>query len=354
MRSAALILLLTFCLLAACAPAQAPQAASSAGNGAGLVVDVSGDAALKRQGWQDYAPIAFGAAVHRGDLIRLAGASRAVVACADLNLAELSGGVKRFPCSAEARTPIVFEGALVSPTRGDQGLADYPLVLAPRKTRLLNDRPLLQWAPVAGATAYTVTIQGASWQTIVSGATELLYPADAPALEPGKSYRLVIEAGGRSSSEETGPDLGFTILPASEAQQIRADESRARGLPLSDAAARLLVANLYAAHQLYSEALQTLGAPAIPETPALARLEGDLSLSVGLIRSAEAAYLQALEKSTSAGDLEGQALAGRALGQVYRLIGNAEEANLYYQRARSLYDQLGDKQAVVEIDTALK
>ncbi len=88
---------------------------------AALIVDVTGDAALKRQGWQDYAPAAFGAAVRRGDLVKVGGAGRAVVACSDLSLEELSGGVKGYPCPSAQETPLVFEGALVLPTRGRPG-----------------------------------------------------------------------------------------------------------------------------------------------------------------------------------------------------------------------------------------
>ena len=341
-------------LLAACSPSPAPQAATPGSAGAGLIVDVSGNAALKRQGWQDYAPATFGTAVRRGDLIRVEGASRAMVACADLNLAELTGGVKGFPCPSAGQAPIVFEGALVSPTRSDQGQGEYPVVISPRKTRLLNDRPLLQWTSVPGATSYRVRIEGTSWQTEVPVATELAYPSDAPALEPGKSYRLVVEAGERSSSEEAGPNLGFALLFPAEARQVRSDEARVRGLGLNEEATRLLVANLYGGHELYSEALQTLNTPAGAGKAALARLRGDLSLAVGLVRNAEGEYVEALDASGAEGDREGEALANRGLGKVYGLIGNPQEAKRYYQQARVLYEQLGDRQAVVEIDAAMK
>lgn len=358
LRSLAIVVA-TFLLFGCAAPASPPAPSGAASGGtsgpaAGLIVDVSGDAALKRQSWQDYRPATFGSAVHRGDLIRATGSGRAVIACPDLNLAELSGKVEGYPCSTAATSPLVFEGALVSPTRGDQGAGDYPVVVSPRKTRLLNDRPLLQWTEVPGASSYKVSIEGTPWKTEVSGATQLAYPADAPALEPGKTYRLVVEAGGRSSSEEQGPGLGFSLLPEAEAQQVRADETRARGLGLSEQGTRLLVANLYAAHQLYAEALQALDSAPAAGSPALSRLEGDLAVTVGLLRRAETAYTGALQASTAAHDDEGQALANRGLGTVYKLLGNAEEATRYYGQARALYEQLGDRQAVGEIDAALK
>ncbi len=227
-------------------------------------------------------------------------------------------------------------------------------MVAPRKTRLLSGRPLLQWTAVPGATSYKVSIEGTTWQTEVAGATELAYPADAPALEPGKSYRLVVEAGGRSSREEAGPDLGFSLLAADEAQDVRAEEARVGALGLSDEATRLLVANLYAGRRLYAEALQRLGGAEAPTQPALARLAGDIALAVGLTREAETAYAGALEASTAAGDREGAALANRGLGRVYGAIGNTAEAKTFYQQARSLYEQLGDQKSVAEIDAATK
>jgi hypothetical protein len=359
MKRVSLTYLLALSLLSACAgssPALAPAQRSGTPNPAfaGLIVDVSGDAALKRQGWQDYAPAAFGAVVRRGDLVRVAGSSRAIVACSDLNLAELTGGVKGYPCITEAQSPLVFEGALVSPTRGDPGTGQYPVVVAPRKTRVLSDRPLLQWTAVPGATSYLVKVEGTPWQTEVSGVTELAYPVDAPALEPGKTYRLIVEAGGHSSREESVPGLGFSLLSAAEVQRVRADEARARSLGLGEEATRLLVANLYAGRQLYAEALQALASPGGSNQPALARLQGDLSLTVGLVRDAEAAYNDARQKSAASGDREGEALASRGLATVYGLIGNTVEATRYYQQARSLYEQLGDRQAVAEIDAAMK
>ncbi len=112
--------LVLLALLGGCGAA-APGPATAAPGNAGLIVAVSGDAALKRQGWRDFAPVAFGAVFRRGDLVRVGDGGRALVACADLNLAELTGGVKGNPCPAGGPAPLVFEGALVSPTRGGPG-----------------------------------------------------------------------------------------------------------------------------------------------------------------------------------------------------------------------------------------
>ncbi len=112
---------------------------------------MQGDAAVKRAGWRDYAPALFGAPLRRGDLLRLGSAGSATVACADLKLATVEGGVSGYPCQTAPRTPLVYEGTLLNPTRGDGGSGDAPLVISPRKTKLLNPRPVLRWQPVPGA-----------------------------------------------------------------------------------------------------------------------------------------------------------------------------------------------------------
>ena len=106
---------------------------------------------MKRAGWRDYAPALFGAPFRRGDLLRLGSAGRATVACADLKLATVEGAVSGYPCQTAPRTPLVYEGSLLNPTRGDNGNGDYPLVVSPRKTKLLNPRPMLRWQPLPGA-----------------------------------------------------------------------------------------------------------------------------------------------------------------------------------------------------------
>ena len=197
-----LLLVLLVLSLAACGGAGSTKVAPSTGNAAaggdqdGIIVTVQGDASIKRAGWQNYAPAFFGAPLRKGDLLRLAASARAVVACADLKLTELPAGVSGFPCETGAsQGALVYAGRLASPTRGEPSTGEYPVVVSPRKTKLLEPRPALRWTAVPGATAYRVSLQGTDWSTAIDGATETAYPADAPALKPGTAYRLVVEAG---------------------------------------------------------------------------------------------------------------------------------------------------------------
>lgn len=353
-RPALIALVFTIAALAGCGGGAAtPRGAGSPAGDleSGLIVQLQGDASLKRSGWRDYAPALFGTPFRKGDLLRVDASARATVACADLALAELGSGVNGFPCTATGAAPLVYSGGLAAATRGDPGTGEFPLVISPRKTKLLDPRPLLRWTPVAGAASYAVNLQGTSWSTVVEGATELAYPAGAPALQPGTAYRLVVEANGRSSNEEASAGLGFTLLGEAGARRVRDSEAKIRALGLPDASALLLLANQYANAGLVAEAIGLLEAAGEPAESALARLLGDLYLAVGLNREAETRYQGALALSAQLNDTEGQASAYASLGRIYDLLGNREEAGTHLEQAALLYEKLGDAQTAAEMRT---
>jgi hypothetical protein len=340
-------------LLGCGAPQPTPARPAGGATESGLIVGVQGDAAVKRAGWRDYAPALFGAPLRRGDLLRLGSAGSATVACADLKLATVEGGVSGYPCQTAPKTPLVYEGTLLSPTRGDGGSNDAPLVISPRKTKLLNPRPVLRWQPVPGAKTHKVSLQGANWATEVGGAYELPYPESAPVLQPGATYRLVVTAGDRSSSEEPGAGLGFSVIGAEEAKAVKEAEAKIRALGLTETGTALLIANVYATNGLYAEAIEGLERLRGTQEPAVLRLLGDLYISTGLNRLAEERYASALARSEALNDIEGQAQAQHALGRIYEALGNPAEARRHLSDALALYDRLGDTKQAVEAKAQL-
>jgi hypothetical protein len=280
--------------------------------------------------------------------------ARAVVACADLKLSELPAGVSGFPCkTGPEQSALVYAGRLAAPTRSEPGVGEYPVVVSPRKTRLLDPHPALRWTAVPGVTQYRVSLQGVDWSTTIDGSTETVYPPDAPALVPGTVYRLIVEAGERSPTGEPSVGLGFELLGAGEVEAVRAAEAKIRALGLSDAATRLLTANLYAVHGLYAEAITLLDPLAGSGEPAVPRLVGDLYLSIGLNRQAEESYLQALTLSQGVNDAEGQATAHATLGAIYESLGSGEEAVRHWQDAIAGYEQIGDQAKIAELRALL-
>jgi hypothetical protein len=87
----------------------------------------------------------------------------------------------------------------------------HPYIISPRRTLLLDDKPLIRWNAVPNATRYTVRLRepsGVIWQTEVKQ-VEVRY-SGTPVLQPGVGYALIVEADtGASSTEEGVPGWGF-------------------------------------------------------------------------------------------------------------------------------------------------
>lgn len=245
-------------------------------------------------------------------------------------------------------------------TMGNTFGADFPVALAPRSTKLLNGRPLLRWTSVPGVTSYKVTVRGeeGSWSTSVAAGTgsqtqEILYPQPcasgqtkdcAPALKAGESYKLIVEANGRSSEEEDLPNLGFTLLTAAEVQRVQGASAQLRQLPLGKQLKTKMLASLYANNGLNADAIATLeGDQSALKNPEAVRLLGSLYLTIGLTRNAEALYLSLLQPGLAEQDtLSGQAVTQQTLGEIYERLGNRSEAVKYYIRAVLIFQSLQD------------
>lgn len=328
-----------------------PPISVKSNGGLHLVIAVQGQLRVKRVRRSEFAPALFGTPLRYGDLLRLGPQSQATVICADLTLVTVRSGFSGVPCRSVARSVLVYGGSLVSPTRGDMsGL--IPIVLSPRRTKLLTTRPTLRWTPMAGVTTYTVSVRGpnVNWSADVSSRTEVVYPDDAPVLAPGATYKLIVVGGGRSSDEEGEAGLGFTLLKPHEVQAVREQESRIRELGLAKAPTQFLIALLYGSIGLNAEAIEELrDLSEILKQPAVVRLLADLYRDIGLNRQAEEAYLQALDLSQREDDVEGEALAQNALGLIYEALGNKGEAVRRLKMAMELYQKLGDARMVLEI-----
>jgi hypothetical protein len=228
--------------------------------------------------------------------------------------------------------------------------SSIPQIITPRHTRLRNPRPAIRWRAVPGVTVYTVSINGTAWRTEVRDTTELVYPDDAPPLEAGTVYKVVVVAGDRRSDEEQLPGQGFTILSAAEAQGVRAVEAKIRTLNLSDAATNLLLARLYAGTGLYAEAISQLeGLPKTARTVAIKRLLGDWYLRIGLGSQARQHY-QAVLDQVSEDDAETLAIVQYALARLALAEGDRAAAQRYVAAARANYERLGDQAALSEVE----
>ncbi len=354
--STAILVLLGYggCACGVPARAQASEEIGDSNDAMNLVVAVKGQLEVKRKGWSQFAPALFGTSLRRGDLLRLQGASsEAKVVCSGLTVHDVPGGVGGVPC-ARARPVLRYhDDSTISP-RGYESVS-FPMVISPRKTKLLNPRPTLSWTPIEGVTRYKVTVRGNDvvWSRDVDS-TKLVYPSTAPSLDSKNAYKLIVTANGRQSDEESVPGLGFRVVPPREASEIRNEEKRIRQLGLSPAATQFLIVHLYATHGLNAEAIEQL--EKLSKTlnePAAARLLGELYVAVGLCRQAEERYLLALELSQKSNDEEGQALAHKALGVIYESLGNREHVMQHFKSAVELFNRLGARETVTEIEAHL-
>jgi hypothetical protein len=315
-----------------------------------LIVQIDGQVKVKRQGWTAYAPVVFGTALHGGDLLNLSESSRAKVVCSDLTLHDVPTGIGGVPCSVSRVVLRRVDGTLINATRGWPSDGSFPVVLSPRKTKLITANPTLRWSPVKEATAYRVTVRGEGgkdrlgWSKMVTSLTAIVYPETAPRFEVGIDYKLIVETNDGRSSEEPGLGLGFSMLSSNEKKIVLQEQKQIEKWGLPDGPTQFLVAHLYADHGLYAEAIERL--EVISQTfkaAAVKRLLGDLYMDVGLARQAEAEYLNSLVLSKAENDDEGQMLLHKALAYIYeQIVGNKEAAALQFNATLDLAKKLGD------------
>ncbi len=296
-----------------------------------------------------------GMLVRRGHMLFLSPAARATVICGDGKKRELAPGAQGCPCTQPCTPEICgirYDGSTIGATRGpdtDTGL--FPVVISPRKTRLRNLRPTIRWTPITGAkekATYNVTLYGdrkVIWTKDVVSETRLTYPDKEPALAAGQTYKVVVTIDGQSSQQDHSPGLGFTTLTPDQARILAHRERMRKQMQLPEMQTRFLIANLFAARELYSEAIEELQ-DLYPTMKELAvRMLGDLYATIGLNREAEKWYLEALSL-TPANDLDERGLIGKNLAQVYENLGMFDRAMARLAEAKKAYRRLGNRAMV--------
>jgi hypothetical protein len=318
-----------------------------------FVVVIEGNVTLKRERWRQFRPLLFGTSLRRGDLLERRGEGRITIACDDMTLVSVAEGVSPVTCAA-ATTTTSYKGSRIAVTRGD-GVAEmeqFPRVLAPRMTQIRESRPVLRWSSIPNANKYTVAVRGDSktWTTDVSDVTEIRYPPTAPPLIVGSSYRLSVTAAGRTSDEEIGPRLGFTLMRPEAIEPINRRERQIRELGLDSLPTSYLLAQYLRNQELHAEAiarLEELG-ESVAE-PAVTRLLGDELMAVGLLERAKTQFLRSLNLSMGVGDDEGIAISNERLAQLAEVVGASDQASDYAEAAILRYSSLGENRAVQEL-----
>jgi hypothetical protein len=342
-------LLLCALLTGACGSSTQPQPTiaptPASGNGVHTLILEGGKVMVKRNGWTRSSPGRFGMLLRSGDLLEISDSVKGLVVCADLSIGQLAAGFGGVPCP-EAPPQIYVEDSRVMPARSGQQSTPLQLV-SPRSTRLLSIRPTIRWSAPPELDMFTVTVNGPGvmWSMTTSNTTSLAYPADQPALRPGKEYLIEVKSGDQSTEDERDDGRGFTLLVGAERMSAEAAITHVTGLKLDQAATRIVMTRILLSKQLYADAFdQLLALPDAQTELEVLLLKGDIYLATGLARLAEEQYAAARAQAVIQADLEAQARAELMLGRVYQeALGNPDEAKKQLQDAQEHYRTLGDQ-----------
>lgn len=230
------------CLAVACFAAS-PAPATTGRLPLAFIAEVSGRVDVARPSAKSPERGTLGLALQRGDKVQVASGGSATLLFNDGNLVALSEK-SSITVGAQAQKARVSESNQVmasvfksvsegvvggtsekglvalAPVRG--GPAKTEIILAPRQTEIMDDRPTFRWRKVAGAVRYRVVVSGDAgelWHGETSD-TSLGYPEDVTPLPRGVDLLWKVHA-----SDDRGPrqdeENGFRIKPAEESQSIR-------------------------------------------------------------------------------------------------------------------------------------
>jgi hypothetical protein len=165
-----------------------------------------------------------------------------------------------------------LRGEPPAPGAGSAGFAP----LSPVATVVREDRPMLRWLPLAGASTYRVVITDAAYHSVASSgpiAATSWQPGDA--LARGALYcwevRAAVPGGEVTAPALPAPEARFRVLPAAGLAPLAAESAAARG-------SHLALAVVYARQGLVEDAAREVEAVAAanPGQPSVERLRSSL------------------------------------------------------------------------------
>ncbi|MEG4031488.1 MULTISPECIES: hypothetical protein [unclassified Microcoleus] len=332
----------------------------------GLIIHTTGEVAIERQNGRIVRPTS-GTPIYPGDKLRTAQNAQLTIQCADLGIKSIAPGENQlnscFLAKEEPKSDCSRD-LIKCPDRGDGKItwnsAPIPYIISPRRTKLLDSKPILRWNPVAGATSYKLSLRenGAklNWEMTVNG-TEAVYPGE-PALKPGASYKLIVEANtGASSESAVGEgDIEFSLLDESEVERVKSEVGAIDKQVPNENAKKLAISTIYLNTNLIAEArevLEKLQETGV-ETPPIYRTLGDLYLEkLELVPQAEVYYSKVIN-TAKPDDIEELTAARYGLGQVHSAMRNNLEAMKYLRMAKDGFQTLGDLPMAEKVEKQLR
>ncbi|MEG4577779.1 hypothetical protein QUA56_34720 [Microcoleus sp. N3A4] len=332
----------------------------------GQILNISGEVQLQRQDGRNIRPTA-GTPIYPGDKLQTAQNGQITIQCADLGIKLIKAGENQLNSCllvSDTSQSECNRNLIRCPDRGDGKIAwnsaPIPYIISPRRTKLLDSKPILRWNPVAGATSYKLSLRenGAklNWEMTVSG-TEAVYPGE-PALKPGVKYRLIVEANtGVSSESAVGEgDIEFGLLDEKQVEAVKDAVGAIDKQVPNENAKKLAISSVYLNTNLIAEAreiLEDLQQTGV-ETPPIYRTLGDLYLEkLQLVPQAEVYYSKVIN-TAKPDDIEELTAARYGLGQVHSAMRNNLEAMKYLRMAKDGYTTLGDLPMAQKVEKQLR
>jgi tetratricopeptide (TPR) repeat protein len=253
---------------------------------------------------------------------------------------------------------------------GDYG--NIPIIVNPRNTNLLESMPTVQWIEVPGAIEYVLELSGpTSFAPVTLKAESLACFADERTtpyrlcasewgtewqLAAGRRYFLTVSARlGIASPLRRSQRSSLRILDTATATQLQGEISAIKARQLDPVTVDLLLAGLYAEHEVYAQAIPHFERVlAVQPAPVLAVTVGDAYRAIDLQRFAALAYRQALDGlDPGKDDPAVRAAAEFGLGMVeYRRMQFAL-AEPHFVKAVELYHQVAAQEELAAAQTAL-
>jgi hypothetical protein len=137
---------------------------------------------------------------------------------------------------------------------GSRGGGAGAELYAPSLGVTFSTQPVFYWQPKGtGTTSFRLYDDGDNelYETDVTGKTSLIYPADAPELKPGTTYRWSVETKGVGALDPPSPTR-FKVVAGGDRQKIQEELAGIRGNGKSD---RVKRAEIFADNGLWYDAV---------------------------------------------------------------------------------------------------
>lgn len=231
------------------------------------------------------------------------------------------------PCDSQNKN-----GCVADPPRGSIANPNTSYIISPSDTALLGDKPSISWHGLPDATSYTIRLteiagRGLLWQRTIdrppNGSWDEIrmpYPNDAPPLQPGKEYKLIVQARFRSIEKRIEPgEAKFRMLNQEELQSVRekVEQIEKLNLPKEDKALQHLY-NIYLEQNLVAETKEMLESLVAEGTqnPKIFRFLGNLYQQQGLLDLSRIRYERAIQLALKAGNAEELEAAKKSLDEI--------------------------------------